>query len=1033
MKPARLSALILVVVSGFTTAQGNVLRVPAEHVTIQAALLAARQGTTILVERGTYGENLFWPRVDGIRLLAQEGPAVTIIHGGGLGRVVQFPSGLTRTTVLEGFTLTGGFDRDGAGVRIFSSPTLRNNRIVGNRGEHALQSAGAGILVSGGGAPLLEGNLIQGNRLDKGLIAQGAGIHVTGSAAPVIQANEILDNVCNGILEAEGGGVYVHATASAIVTGNVVARNTATSLTAGRGGGAAVHGLPVFFFHNTVTDNGVAGFTAAGGGIYFGPGAVTGSRLFNNIVARNTAGGGLHVDGATRPDLDYNDVWRNTGGDYRGISPGKNDRSVDPVFAAQADYHLAPTSPLIDAGLNLPEAAASGPDPDGDPRFLDGNLDGLGGNAARADMGADEFSNTRLERSGIPWGGNRVLFQVSGPAGYLYHLFWSPHRANALVQPFGQILIGAEAFPLASGALPGRDPVTIPPLHHLVGFRIYVQGLVLKPGTGPLKGNLTNRVSFTVLDPVGGLVESFLNKNMMDPAKTTADWTFWPFLPGLHAAPGFAGTGADGDLNLSGGLTLDSSTRSPGPDGIVAWNYRALTIGPGGVLKLKGAYPIRINVRGNCVIEGTVDASGHNGLNAPAGPASQVGKIQGGSGGPGGGAGGDTNLSPNKPIGALPMELRGGPGYPKANVCGDINKSDNRLITVVEPNCGGGTGGNRGLPLGTGFRSGCSGNGGGHMTMGFQTDYLCYNIRNFGREPCVNWVVAYGHIIVVHPTAGTGGGAGGNASITTTSPTPAKDIVAGSGGGAGGGVEIVSFETLTLKGTARILAAGGNGGAGHSTIVGSKTVSGGFGAGGAGGSIWLSGTSVVVESKAVVDATGGIGNPVPPNPSRTGNGGDGYIIIRDRGNAPTVQTGAKVTPGQVTLREYYDPPENGKSQAVSLFYDSGMANPSWFFDANDPVTGEVVPGGDLVFLTPPVKGQKVFIDFQAAPDLNGKPDPNPNLWFPPGPDAFIPDISKIKQKGGLRHIRFRIRIDTGKVEKGKPWNRVGIERVVLHY
>ena len=1033
MKPVRLSALMLVVVSGFTTAQFHVIRVPAEHATIQAALLAARQGTTILVERGTYGENLFWPRVDGIRLLAQEGPVVTIIHGGGLGRVVQFPSGLTRATVLEGFTLTGGFDRDGAGVRIFSSPTLRNNRITGNRGEHNLQNAGAGVYVTNGGTPLIEGNLIQDNRLDGGLIAQGAGIFVTGGAAPVIQANEILDNVCSGVLEAEGGGVYVHATAAAIAAGNVLARNTSTSLTAGRGGGAAVHGGPVFFFHNTVADNGVAGPTATGGGVYFGPRAAPGSRLVNNIVARNAAGGGIHVDGTAPPDLDYNDVWQNTGGDYRGVSPGKNDRSVDPAFAALTDYHLAPTSPLIDAGLNLPEAAATGTDPDGDPRFLDGNLDGLQGNAARADMGADEFSSARLEKFGTPWGGNRLLFQVSGPAGYLYHLFWSLDRANVLVQPFGQILIGAEAFPLASGALPGRDWVTLPRLYYLVGSRVHVQGLVLKAGTGPLKGNLTNRMSITVLDPVGGLVESFLDMNMMDPGKTTADWTLWPSLPGLHAAPGYGGTGVDGDLRLSGGLTLDSSIRNPGPDGIVAWDYQTLTIDPGGVLKLKGAYPIRINVRGNCVIEGTVDASGHNGVNAPAGPASQVGRIQGGSGGPGAGAGGAANPSPNNPLGALPMELRGGPGYPKANICGDVNKSDNRLITVIEPNCGGGTGGNRGRHSGTLLQSGCSGNGGGHMTTGFQTDYLCTNIGAFGREPCLNWIVAFGVTGVVYPTAGTGGGAGGNAAITTTNPTPDRDIVAGSGGGGGGGVEIVSFETLSLKGTARILATGGNGGAGHSTIAGSFTVSGGFGAGGAGGSIWLSGTSVVVESGAVVHATGGIGNPLPAIPTRTGNGGDGYIIIRDRGNTPTIQIGAKVTPGPTNQRALYDPPENGKSRAVSLFYDSGVSNPRWLFDANDPGTGEVVPGCDLVFLVPPVKGQKVFIDFQAAPDLNGKPDPDPNHWYPPGPDAFIPDISKIRKKGGLRHPRFRIRFDTGKVEEWKVWNRIGIEWVVVHY
>jgi hypothetical protein len=309
--------------------------------------------------------------------------------------------------------------------------------------------------------------------------------------------------------------------------------------------------------------------------------------------------------------------------------------------------------------------------------------------------------------------------------------------------------------------------------------------------------------------------------------------------------------------------------------------------------------------------------------------------------------------------------------------------SDNRLITVVEPNCGGGTGGNRGVPSGTLLSNGCSGNGGGHMGDGIETDYECSNIGAYGREPCEKWIVATGNQGVKYPTAGTGGGAGGNAAISTGNPSPQDDIVAGSGGGAGGGMELQCAGTLTIKGSANILSNGANGAIGHTTVSGSYTVIGGYGAGGAGGSIWITGTSVTVEGGATVSAVGGKGNPNPITPSRTGDGGDGYVIIRDRGASPT-HTGANITPAHESTRENFNPANNGLSEAFSKWYDSGEPSPQWRFDSNDPYTGFTVPGKDLTWLTAPVQGQTVKISFQGAPDDGGAPNTDPATWWPAG-------------------------------------------------
>jgi hypothetical protein len=539
---------------------------------------------------------------------------------------------------------------------------------------------------------------------------------------------------------------------------------------------------------------------------------------------------------------------------------------------------------------------------------------------------------------------------------------------------------------------------------------------------------------------VPAVSEDFADLADRDPAVTTAAWTLGS-RSGLFATYGYGGNGEDGDLDLEGQLTLTSGNdpnRPPDADGVVEWNFASLRIAAGATLSLRGTNPIRLNVVGDALVVGTIDAAGQNGLNAPAGKASQVGRIPGGGGGPGAGAGGDANTNASHPVGSLPMELRGGPGYPRVKVrCGEYNRSQNYLITVIEPNCGGGTGGNRGLPAGTELRNGCSGNGGGHAEDGNQTDYLCTNIGAFGREYGQLWIMLTGPRQVAAPTSGTGGGAGGNAATSVTVTLPADDIVAGSGGGGGGGLEIACAGTLHLTPGSRIACDGGNGGAGYTTIVGTSTIHGGSGGGGSGGSLWLSATSVVTQTGAVLSARGGTGNPSPPNLYRTGNGGYGYVIVRDLGGDPILD--ATSLPRPVVGRETFTPAVNGTSLAVSRWYDSGTPDPQWTFNAGNPQTGEVVPGDNLVFANSPTAGQSVIISFQGAPEVNGLPDPDPTHWLPAGNTqqdpyaAFETDITNLRG-AGMRFVRFRIAFDIGPRQKGQPGpNQIVVGRVTIPY
>ena len=605
-----------------------------------------------------------------------------------------------------------------------------------------------------------------------------------------------------------------------------------------------------------------------------------------------------------------------------------------------------------------------------------------------------------------------------------------PARKNRGIRDLNEYPL---AYPRRTGWIrtldDGNDPVTVGYIHPLP-----------YTGAGTPPENIQMAWAFQTrgdLEGLDAIVEDFDDDTHVSrTCRTTASWTR-SGRAGLHSTFGYGGNGSDGDKTVTGAVTLDSDTRTPGPDGTVVWNFQRLIVTAQGVLTLKGKYPIRINAMRGMLFEGIVDASGMGGVSGPPGKASTAGRIPGGRGGPGGGAGADANTSPV--LGALPQELRGGPGYPRAATCMDLNRSDNRLVGL-ESNCGGGFGGNRGTPSGVVLRDGCSGNGGGHETDGSPTDYNCGNIQMYGREYGLKWVVTTGTGSVGYLTGAAAGGAGGNAAISTGNPSPADDIVGGSGGGGGGGVEFQCAGSLEVNGSAALLARGGSGAAGFSTVVSASTVRGGWGGGGAGGSLWLSATSIMVEGGVTLDATGGIGNPNPSRPGWDGSGGLGYIIVRDRGGSPGIQSGATITPAAVSQRSLFDPPLNGKSEAYSAWYDPGVADPDWRFDASDPQTGLAMPGKDLEWLNEPVQGQTVTILFQGARHKDGGPDPDPTTWYPPGNTVENPcknwetDLSKIRKQGDLRHLRFRILFDIGERDKGvSAPNEVAIGKIVIRY
>jgi parallel beta-helix repeat protein len=263
---------------------------------IQAAINAAAVGETVVVDPGTYHENIrLRPGVN----VVGAGQTATILQGLGNSNVV---TALNVTDArMEGFKILGsGTDPSLAGVVITGgSVEFSRNWIYGNIN---------GMRIQGNSSAIVRNNLFERNGsssdpvLNYGLICL--------SSTPLI-ANNVIFNT-------RGAGMYF---AWADSTGAQVINNTVANN----------------------SDYGIWCYSGAN---------VT---IKNNIVARNNTG--ISASAGAAPIISFNDVFGNTWLNYNpqtgGVAaPGPGDISVDPLFdtASVPPYHLSFASPCINAG-----------------------------------------------------------------------------------------------------------------------------------------------------------------------------------------------------------------------------------------------------------------------------------------------------------------------------------------------------------------------------------------------------------------------------------------------------------------------------------------------------------------------------------------------------------------------------------------------------------------------------------------------------------------------------------------------------------
>jgi len=313
-----LSALVLMFQFSFPV----ILNVPGTYSTIQEGINASVNGDTVLVEQGTYMENINFRGkriVLTSRYYVTNDPATiaaTIINGStpvnpDTASCVIISSGEDSTTVLQGFTLTGG-----GGTRW--------------EDEHGLGSwyrEGGGILIQYS-FPIIQNNIIKDNNItnNTNVVSTGGGGIRMGDSYPRIRNNIIMRNSGK-----YGAGIVLNFS-GAEISNNIICLNFG-STSYGSGAGIWMTGpftRPKLIFNNTIVYNSASTGTA-------GVLCASSTTLKNNIIWGNSTV--TQVQGSV--SATYNDV--------QGGYSGSGNINADPLFN-DSNYILLSSSPCVDKG-----------------------------------------------------------------------------------------------------------------------------------------------------------------------------------------------------------------------------------------------------------------------------------------------------------------------------------------------------------------------------------------------------------------------------------------------------------------------------------------------------------------------------------------------------------------------------------------------------------------------------------------------------------------------------------------------------------
>ena len=306
------------------SANATIINVPTDQPTIQAGINSAFDGDTVLVDNGTYIENI---NFNGKNIVVasqflntpdESHISQTVIDGDSSGCVVTFETGENSTTRLIGFTITNG---KGTG---WPEP----------------EYTGGGITCKESSKPSLE-NLI----VIKNSAPEGGGIYCDNS-------NPNLENVTISRNSAEGGGGGMYCLYSDPNLTNIIISENST----GWAGGAILCWESNPTAVNVTVSKNVADLF--GGGIYCRQNS--NPRLVN-VILWNNSPQEIYLSGSENSNsilVAFSDVEHGEEGieiNNNAVNWLEGNVDVAPLFvdAENADFHLLEDSPCIDSGIAL--------------------------------------------------------------------------------------------------------------------------------------------------------------------------------------------------------------------------------------------------------------------------------------------------------------------------------------------------------------------------------------------------------------------------------------------------------------------------------------------------------------------------------------------------------------------------------------------------------------------------------------------------------------------------------------------------------
>ncbi len=166
--------------------------VPQQYGTIQSAIAAAVEGDRIVVAPGTYHESLdFCGKA--IEVVSQQGPLRTTITNSPTSNLVHFHNHETNRSVLEGFTLRGGW----CGIVCTdAAPTIRYNILVAQHVHNWAALVLGGAVCDSAASVGPAGAVIVNNTI---IGCVNGGISTFSSEVPTIHNNLIVSNGGYGI------------------------------------------------------------------------------------------------------------------------------------------------------------------------------------------------------------------------------------------------------------------------------------------------------------------------------------------------------------------------------------------------------------------------------------------------------------------------------------------------------------------------------------------------------------------------------------------------------------------------------------------------------------------------------------------------------------------------------------------------------------------------------------------------------------------------------------------------------------------